>query len=179
MSFSGSVFKPGLEALMQALTVEPDPSGSPSMPSSVFRRRQCAVLRQASREGTRAAHSSPAIRPGDEIVGATIFLAFEAASYISGHVVRVDAGLSIARVGVQNLIEHSSVRGRANSARSVSVRCMGQSTCEKRRPSVTASAMSPADAWRTYAQRQALSRGREFVPRSATSCPRPKQTDSC
>ena len=91
--------KGGVEALMRALAVELGPSGigvnaiAPGFFQTDGNARFFAQPRVID-----LARRIPLQRFGrpDEVVGAAIFLASDAASYITGHVLTVDAGLSIA-----------------------------------------------------------------------------------
>jgi gluconate 5-dehydrogenase len=91
--------KGGLSALMRALAVELGPRGitANAIAPGFFLTDVNANFfagPQASELGRRI----PLRRWGrpDELVGAAIFLASDAASYVNGHVLTVDAGLSIA-----------------------------------------------------------------------------------
>lgn len=91
--------KGGLEALMRALAVELGPNGiavnaiAPGFFQTDGNAQFFAQPRVAQLAGR-----IPLQRFGraDELVGAAIFLASDAASYITGHVLKVDAGLSVA-----------------------------------------------------------------------------------
>ena len=91
--------KGGLTALMRALAVELGPKGitANAIAPGFFLTDVNASFfggSQAAEVGRRI----PLRRWGrpDELVGAAIFLASDAASYVNGHVLTVDAGLSIA-----------------------------------------------------------------------------------
>ena len=91
--------KGGLTALMRALAVELGPKGitANAIAPGFFLTDVNAPFfggSQAAEVGRRI----PLRRWGrpDELVGAAIFLASDAASYVNGHVLTVDAGLSIA-----------------------------------------------------------------------------------
>ena len=91
--------KGGLTALMRALAVELGPKGitANAIAPGFFHTEVNAAFfdgPQAAEVGRRI----PLRRWGrpDELVGAAVFLASEAASYVNGHVLTVDAGLSIA-----------------------------------------------------------------------------------
>jgi gluconate 5-dehydrogenase len=90
--------KGGLSALMRALAVELGPKGITAnaiAPGFFLTDVNATFFRgpQATELGRRI----PLRRWGrpDELVGAAIFLASDAASYVNGHVLTVDAGLSI------------------------------------------------------------------------------------
>jgi gluconate 5-dehydrogenase len=91
--------KGGLEALMRALAVELGPSGiaANAIAPGFFQTDGNARFFVQPRV-MELARRIPLQRFGrpDEIVGAAIFLASDAASYITGQVLTVDAGLSIA-----------------------------------------------------------------------------------
>jgi gluconate 5-dehydrogenase len=91
--------KGGLEALMRALAVELGEKGiaANAIAPGFFLTEANAVafLQPRIAELTRRIPLQRFGRP-DEIVGAAIFLASDAASYITGQVLTVDAGLSIA-----------------------------------------------------------------------------------
>jgi gluconate 5-dehydrogenase len=91
--------KGGLTALMRALAVELGPKGITAnaiAPGFFLTKVNAAFFAgpQAAEVGRRI----PLRRWGrpDELVGAAVFLASDAASYVNGHVLTVDAGLSIA-----------------------------------------------------------------------------------
>jgi len=91
--------KGGLTALMRALAVELGPKGITAnaiAPGFFLTKVNAAFFAgpQAAEIGRRI----PLRRWGrpDELVGAAVFLASDAASYVNGHVLTVDAGLSIA-----------------------------------------------------------------------------------
>ena len=91
--------KGGLTALMRALAVELGPKGITAnaiAPDFFLTKVNAAFFAgpQAAEIGRRI----PLRRWGrpDELVGAAVFLASDAASYVNGHVLTVDAGLSIA-----------------------------------------------------------------------------------
>jgi gluconate 5-dehydrogenase len=91
--------KGGLEALMRALAVELGPHGIAAnaiAPGFFLTERNATMF--AQRRVVEMAKRIPLQRFGrpDELVGAAIFLASDAASYITGQVLTVDAGLSIA-----------------------------------------------------------------------------------
>jgi gluconate 5-dehydrogenase len=91
--------KGGLEALMRALAVELGPRGIAAnaiAPGFFLTDRNAPFFVQP--RVVEMARRIPLQRFGqpDELVGAAIFLASEAASYITGQVLTVDAGLSIA-----------------------------------------------------------------------------------
>jgi gluconate 5-dehydrogenase len=91
--------KGGLEALMRALAVELGASGIAvnAIAPGFFQTDSNARFFAQPRVGE-LARRIPLQRLGrpDEIVGAAVFLASDAASYITGQVLTVDAGLSIA-----------------------------------------------------------------------------------
>ena len=91
--------KGGLEALMRALAVELGPHGSAAnaiAPGFFMTERNVPFFSQP--RIVEMARRIPLQRFGrpEELVGAAIFLASDAASYITGQVLTVDAGLSIA-----------------------------------------------------------------------------------
>ena len=91
--------KGGLEALMRALAVELGDKGiavNAIAPGFFLTERNAPFFAQP--RIAELARRIPLRRFGrpDELVGAAIFLASDAASYISGQVLTVDAGLSIA-----------------------------------------------------------------------------------
>lgn len=91
--------KGGLEALMRALAVELGPRGvtANAIAPGLFRTEGNAPFFSQPRV-VELARRIPLQRFGrpDELVGAAIFLVSDAASYITGQVLTVDAGLSIA-----------------------------------------------------------------------------------
>jgi gluconate 5-dehydrogenase len=91
--------KGGLEALMRALAVELGPHGitANAIAPGFFLTEGNAPFFGAPRV-VELARRIPLQRFGrpDELVGAAIFLASDAASYITGQVLTVDAGLSVA-----------------------------------------------------------------------------------
>lgn len=91
--------KGGLEALMRALAVELGPQGiaANAIAPGFFRTEGNASFFGQPRV-EELARRIPLQRFGrpDELVGAAIFLASDAASYITGQVLTVDAGLSVA-----------------------------------------------------------------------------------
>ena len=91
--------KGGLEALMRALAVELGPRGvtANAIAPGFFKTEGNAPFFAQPRV-VELSHRIPLQRFGrpDELVGAAIFLASDAASYITGQVLTVDAGLSIA-----------------------------------------------------------------------------------
>ena len=91
--------KGGLEALMRALAVELGPRGvaANAIAPGLFQTEGNAPFFSQPRV-VELARRIPLQRFGhpDELVGAAIFLASDAASYITGQVLTVDAGLSIA-----------------------------------------------------------------------------------
>jgi gluconate 5-dehydrogenase len=91
--------KGGLDALMRALAVELGPRGIAAnaiAPGFFLTERNTPFFSQP--RVVEMARRIPLRRFGrpDELVGAAIFLASDAASYITGQVLTVDAGLSIA-----------------------------------------------------------------------------------
>jgi gluconate 5-dehydrogenase len=91
--------KGGLEALMRALAVELGPRGIAAnaiAPGFFLTERNAPFFTQP--RVVEMARRIPLQRFGrpDELVGAAIFLASDAASYITGQVLTVDAGLSVA-----------------------------------------------------------------------------------
>lgn len=91
--------KGGLTALMRALAVELGPKGitANAIAPGFFLTDVNASFFGGS-QATEVGRRIPLRRWGrpDEVVGAAIFLASDAASYVNGHVLTVDAGLSIA-----------------------------------------------------------------------------------
>jgi gluconate 5-dehydrogenase len=91
--------KGGLEALMRALAVELGPKGiaANAIAPGFFRTDGNAPFFSQPRV-VQLARRIPLQRFGqpDELAGAAIFLASDAASYITGQVLTVDAGLSVA-----------------------------------------------------------------------------------
>ena len=91
--------KGGLTALMRALAVELGPKGitANAIAPGFFLTDVNARFFGGS-QATEVGRRIPLRRWGrpDELVGAAIFLASDAASYVNGHVLTVDAGLSIA-----------------------------------------------------------------------------------
>ena len=91
--------KGGLEALMRALAVELGPKGiAANAIAPGFFLTEVNAASFAQPRVVELARRIPLQRFGrpDELVGAAIFLASDAASYITGQVLTVDAGLSIA-----------------------------------------------------------------------------------
>ena len=91
--------KGGLEALMRALAVELGPKGiTANAIAPGFFLTDFNAVPFTHPTVVELARRIPLQRFGrpDELVGAAIFLASEASSYITGHVLTVDAGLSIA-----------------------------------------------------------------------------------
>lgn len=91
--------KGGLSALMRALAVELGPQGITAnaiAPGFFLTDVNAAFF--GGPQATELGRRIPLRRWGrpDELVGAAIFLASDAASYVNGHVLTVDAGLSIA-----------------------------------------------------------------------------------
>ncbi len=91
--------KGGLTALMRALAVELGPRGITAnaiAPGFILTDVNAGFF--ATAKAKTLGRRIPLRRWGrpDELVGAAIFLASDAASYINGHVLTVDAGLSIA-----------------------------------------------------------------------------------
>jgi gluconate 5-dehydrogenase len=91
--------KGGLGALMRALAVELGPKGiTANAIAPGFFLTEVNAKFFVGPEATELSRRIPLRRWGrpDELVGAAIFLASDAASYVNGHVLTVDAGLSIA-----------------------------------------------------------------------------------
>ena len=91
--------KGGLSALMRALAVELGPKGiTANAIAPGFFLTEVNATFFGGPEAAALGRRIPLRRWGrpDELVGAAIFLASDAASYVNGHVLTVDAGLSIA-----------------------------------------------------------------------------------
>jgi gluconate 5-dehydrogenase len=91
--------KGGLGALMRALAVELGPKGiTANAIAPGFFLTEVNAKFFGGPQATELGRRIPLRRWGrpDELVGAAIFLASDAASYVNGHVLTVDAGLSIA-----------------------------------------------------------------------------------
>ena len=91
--------KGGLTALMRALAVELGPKGiTANAIAPGFFLTDVNASFFVGPQATEVGRRIPLRRWGrpDELVGAAIFLASDAASYVNGHVLTVDAGLSIA-----------------------------------------------------------------------------------
>jgi gluconate 5-dehydrogenase len=91
--------KGALSALMRALAVELGPQGiTANAIAPGFFLTDVNASFFAGPQATELGRRIPLRRWGrpDELVGAAIFLASDAASYVNGHVLTVDAGLSIA-----------------------------------------------------------------------------------
>lgn len=91
--------KGGLTALMRALAVELGPKGiTANAIAPGFFLTDVNASFFGGPQATELGRRIPLRRWGrpDELVGAAIFLASDAASYVNGHVLTVDAGLSIA-----------------------------------------------------------------------------------
>jgi gluconate 5-dehydrogenase len=91
--------KGGLGALMRALAVELGPKGiTANAIAPGFFLTEVNASFFAGPQAAELGRRIPLRRWGrpDELVGAAVFLASDAASYVNGHVLTVDAGLSIA-----------------------------------------------------------------------------------
>jgi gluconate 5-dehydrogenase len=91
--------KGGLTALMRALAVELGPKGiTANAIAPGFFLTDVNMNFFGGLQATELGRRIPLRRWGrpDELVGAAVFLASDAASYVNGHVLTVDAGLSIA-----------------------------------------------------------------------------------
>ncbi|MBM4443526.1 MAG: SDR family oxidoreductase [Candidatus Rokubacteria bacterium] len=91
--------KGGLEALMRALAVELGPHGIAAnaiAPGFFLTERNAPFFEHPRIQELKRRMPLQRFGQPEELVGAAIFLASDAASYITGHVLTVDAGLSIA-----------------------------------------------------------------------------------
>jgi gluconate 5-dehydrogenase len=91
--------KGGLTALMRALAVELGPKGITAnaiAPGFFLTERNAEFFAEPSVLDVRKRIPLQRWGDPDELVGAAVFLASDASSYVNGHVLTVDAGLSIA-----------------------------------------------------------------------------------
>ena len=100
--------KGGLTALMRALAVELGPQGiTANAIAPGFFLTDVNATFFGGPQATELARRIPLRRWGrpDELVGAAIFLASDAASYVNGHVLTVDAGLSVVPPHVSEIVQ--------------------------------------------------------------------------